>query len=60
MVMTRCTLVSNAALAVAMLFGAANLRPAAAADPVLDGCLVKLEEDIKVPAPEAGVVRSLK
>ena len=28
-------------------------------DPVLTGCLVKLEEDIKLPAPEAGVLVQL-
>lgn len=32
------------------------MRSAAAEDPVLYGCLVKLDEDIKVPAPEAGVL----
>jgi multidrug efflux pump subunit AcrA (membrane-fusion protein) len=52
-------LLSYAALAVAMLVGALVQRPAAAADLVLDGCLVKLEEDIKVPAPEAGVLLQL-
>ncbi len=57
--MMRCTLVSNAALAVAMLVGAPVLRPAAAADPVLEGCKVQLEEDIKLPSPEAGVLVQL-
>jgi multidrug efflux pump subunit AcrA (membrane-fusion protein) len=57
--MMRCTLLSNTALAIAMLVGAPVLRPAAAADPVLYGCLVKLEEDIKLPSPEAGVLVQL-
>ncbi|MEX2091579.1 MAG: HlyD family efflux transporter periplasmic adaptor subunit [Pirellulales bacterium] len=57
--MTRCTLFSYTALAIAMLVGGPVLRPAAAADPVLYGCLVKLEEDIKLPSPEAGVLVQL-
>jgi len=57
--MMRCRLVTNAVLAVAMLVGAPVLRPAAADDPLLYGCLVKLEEDVKVPAPEAGVLEQL-
>jgi multidrug efflux pump subunit AcrA (membrane-fusion protein) len=59
-VMMRLTYISNAALVVAMLVGAPGLRTAAAADPVLYGCLVKLEEDVKVPAPEAGVLVELR
>lgn len=54
--MTRCTRVLIGAMALAMLVGAPDLRPAAAADPLLYGCLVKLEDDIKVPSPEAGVL----
>lgn len=57
--MMRYTHVSNAALAVAMLLFGLGLRPAVADDPVLYGCLVKLEEDVKVPAPEAGVLVEL-
>jgi multidrug efflux pump subunit AcrA (membrane-fusion protein) len=59
MVMMRYRLLSNAVLAVAMLVGAPVWRSAAAADPLLYGCLVKLEEDVKVPAPEAGVLVQL-
>jgi membrane fusion protein, multidrug efflux system len=56
--MMRTKLFSNVALA-AMLVGGLGLRPAAAEDPLLYGCLVKLDEDIKVPAPEAGVLVQL-
>ncbi len=58
--MMRFIHVSNAALLAAMLLFGLGLRPAEADDPVLYGCLVKLEEDVKVPAPEAGVLVDLK
>jgi len=59
--MIRRTLAINAALATATLVGGLGLRPAAAEDPVVYGCLVKLGEDgdVKVPAPEAGVLVQL-
>ena len=57
--MMRYTFVSNAALAVAMLVAGPMLRPAVAEDPVLYGCMVKLDEDVKLPAPEAGVLVQL-
>jgi membrane fusion protein, multidrug efflux system len=41
---------------IALLVAAPGLSWAAAADPVIGDCLVKLDEDIKVPAPEAGVL----
>lgn len=48
-----------ALLMVAFLAGGFFADAAAAADPVLYGCLVKLDEDIKVPAPEAGLLVQL-
>ena len=57
--MLRCTFLADAMLAVAMLVGGLGVSTALAADPVLTGCLVKLEDDIKLPAPEAGVLVQL-
>jgi multidrug efflux pump subunit AcrA (membrane-fusion protein) len=57
--MMRNSLVSNAVLGVAMLVAGPLLRTAVAEDPVLYGCMVKLDEDVKVPAPEAGVLVQL-
>jgi multidrug efflux pump subunit AcrA (membrane-fusion protein) len=57
--MMRNSLVSNAVLGVAMLVAGPLLRTAVAEDPVLNGCMVKLDEDVKVPAPEAGVLVQL-
>jgi multidrug efflux pump subunit AcrA (membrane-fusion protein) len=44
------------ALMTAAVLGAA---PAAAAEPVLEGCLVSLIDEVKVPAKEAGVIVEL-
>jgi len=46
-------------LIVTLLSSSGLVRPAAAEDPILYGCLVKLDEDIKVPAPEAGLLVQL-
>lgn len=56
--MMRTLLLSNAVLAMVLGSGLGR-QTAAAEDPVLPGCLVKLDEDIKVPAPEAGVLVQL-
>jgi len=56
--MKRCSLFLIAA-AVAALAGEPLVGSAAAEDPVLYGCLVKLEDDIKLPAPEPGVITQL-
>jgi multidrug efflux pump subunit AcrA (membrane-fusion protein) len=39
-----------------VLAGGPLLRSALAEDPTLSGCMVRLDEDVKVPAPEAGVL----
>ena len=44
------------ALALAIIVGGLSPRAAVADDPVISGCVVKLDEDIKLPAPEAGVL----
>lgn len=43
-------------LTIAVSLGGPGQPSATAADPVLYGCMVKLDEDIKLPAPEAGVL----
>jgi multidrug efflux pump subunit AcrA (membrane-fusion protein) len=43
-------------VAMAVALGALVESARAAEDPVLKGCLVKLDEDIKLPAPEPGVL----
>lgn len=50
--LTRAALLAMAAVGFAS-------RNSHAADPVLEGCLVKLDENIEVPAPEAGVLVQL-
>ena len=57
--MKRRSLVLLAAAAVVLVGSAPSARQAAAADPVLYGCLVKLDEDVQLPAPEAGVLVQL-
>jgi multidrug efflux pump subunit AcrA (membrane-fusion protein) len=57
--MMRFTRLSNWALALALAIGGVSARPAAASDPLIYGCLVKLDEDVKVPAPEAGLLVQL-
>jgi multidrug resistance efflux pump len=56
--MKRCSLVLSVAVAAALVAGL-SARSAEAADPILYGCLVKLDEDVKLPAPEAGVLTLL-
>jgi len=46
----------SAAATLMLLAGGPMLRPALAGDPTLDGCKVRLDEDVKVPAPEAGML----
>ena len=57
--MMRYKLITNAALAIAALVATPALRLAAAAELVIYDCRVKLEDDIKVPSPEAGVLIQL-
>lgn len=57
--MLRCKFCSSAVLATAAVAGSLWSQPARAADPTLLNCVVKLEEDIRVPAPEAGVLEQL-
>jgi membrane fusion protein, multidrug efflux system len=54
--MIRHSLLTSATAILLLLAGGAQLRSALAEDPTLSGCIVKLDEDIKVPAPEAGVL----
>ncbi|MGE3243907.1 MAG: biotin/lipoyl-binding protein, partial [Pirellulales bacterium] len=53
--MNRLTWLSSVVL-LAMAVSGLVPQAAWASDPVLEGCLVKLDDDIKVPAPEAGVL----
>jgi multidrug efflux pump subunit AcrA (membrane-fusion protein) len=57
--MMRTNGLAKTALVVVLLAGGFSSRPAAATDPLLYGCLVRLDEDIKVPAPEAGLLVQL-
>jgi membrane fusion protein, multidrug efflux system len=57
--MMRWTRISNAAVVLALVTAGPFLRPASADDPKLYGCVVTFEEDINVPAPEAGVLVKL-
>jgi multidrug efflux pump subunit AcrA (membrane-fusion protein) len=55
----RHSIVTSATAILLILGGGPLLRPALAEDPTLTGCMVRLDEDVKVPAPEAGVLVQL-
>jgi len=57
--MMRHSILTSATAVLLLLVGGPLLRPALAEDPTLSGCMVRLDEDIKVPAPEAGVLMQL-
>ena len=54
--MMRHSILSSATEMLLVLAGGPLLQPALAEDPTLSGCMVRLDEDVKVPAPEAGVL----
>ncbi len=57
--MMRVTRIASMAWGLSIVLSGAAVPLAAASDLILTGCMVKLKDDVKVPAPEAGVLVQL-